>query len=220
MFSICFPLFSTCFPMSPLCFSCLHKFSHVSTLFSMFSTLFSHVYTMFSPCFHMFSHVFHFYLTLIHQSNFDRGLSRGVSANRRQGTQVARPAIRNDNSGSQESRVHRRTICPRPGLVILLPRPIILVLVVVEVATVVVAAVGRRSGIESRRVSTPGLEVRVAQAGVIAGSDVVHDALESPASPPEPTAGLVEVRRRRAILLVPGERPLTPIDEEGVPSQR
>ena len=90
-------------------------------------------------------------------------------------------------------------------LVILLPRPIILVLVVVIVA----AVVGRRS---------PGLEVWIAQAGVIAGRDVVHDALESPAAPPQPTAGLVEVRRRRAILLVPGERPLTPIDEEGVPS--
>ena len=61
--------------------------------------------------------------------------------------------------------------------------------------------------------------MRVAQAGVIAGRDVVHDAPESPAAPPQPTAGLVEVRRRRAILLVPGERPLTPIDEEGVPSR-
>ena len=53
--------------------------------------------------------------------------------------------------------------------------------------------------------STPGLDVRVAQAGVIAGRDVVHDALESPATTPQPTAGLVEVRRRRAVLLVPGE---------------
>ena len=61
--------------------------------------------------------------------------------------------------------------------------------------------------------------MRVAQAGVIAGLDVVHDALKSPATPPQPTAGLVEVLRRRAILLVPSERPLTPIDEEGVPSQ-
>ena len=86
-------------------------------------------------------------------------------------------------------------------------------LVVVEVAAVIVAVVGRRSGTVSP------LQVRVAQAGVIAGSDVVHDALESPASPPEPTSDLVEVRRRRAILLVPGERPLTPIDEEGVPSR-
>ena len=60
-----------------------------------------------------------------------------------------------------------------------------LVLVVVEVAAIVVAAVGRQSGIEPRRVGTPGLEVRVAQAGVIASSDVVRDALESPTSPPE-----------------------------------
>src|SRR5664279_2624414 len=59
-------------------------------------SLFSHIFT----CFHLV------------QTNFDRGLSRGVSANRRRGTQVARPAIRNDNSGSQESWVHRRTICP------------------------------------------------------------------------------------------------------------
>ena len=34
--------------------------------------------------------------------------------------------------------------------------------------------------------STPGLDLRVAQAGVIAGRDVVHNALESPASPPQP----------------------------------
>ena len=58
--------------------------------------------------------------------------------------------------------------------------------------------------------------MRVAQAGVIAGRDVVHDPLESPAGPPQPTAGLVEVRRTRAVLLVPGERLLTPFDEEGV----
>ena len=46
-----------------------------------------------------------------------------------------------------------------------------------------------------------------------------YDALESPAAPPQATAGLVEVRRRRAVPLVQGERPLTPIDEEGVPSR-
>jgi len=60
--------------------------------------------------------------------------------------------------------------------------------------------------------------LRVAQAGVITGRDVVHDPLESPAGPPQPTAGLVEVRRTRAVLLVPGERLLTPFDEEGIPS--
>ena len=58
--------------------------------------------------------------------------------------------------------------------------------------------------------------MRVAPEGVIAGLDVFHDALESPATPPQLTAGLVEVRMRWAILLVPGEHPLTPIDEEGV----
>jgi hypothetical protein len=40
-----------------------------------------------------------------------------------------------------------------------------------------------------------------------------------PSVPPQPTAGLVEVRTRRAILLVPGKRTLTPIDEEGIPSR-
>ena len=97
MFSICFPLFSPYFRMSPLCFSCFHL---VFTSFRMFPLCF--------PCY--IARV-HFYLTLIHQTNFDRGLSRGVLANRRRRTQVARPAIRN-NSGSQESWVHRRTICP------------------------------------------------------------------------------------------------------------
>ena len=87
--------------------------------------------------------------------------------------------VRNDNSGSFVLTI----------LVILLPRPIILVLVVV----VVVAVIGRHSWLQPRRVSTPGLDVRVAQAGVIIGRDVVHDALESPATPPQPTAGLVEV---------------------------
>lgn len=104
-------------------------------------------------------------------------------------------------------------------LVILLPSPINIVPVVVVVAAVVVAVVVRPSRLEPRRVGTRGLDVRVAQAGVIAGRDVGHDALESPAAPPQPTAGLVEVRRRRAVLLMPGERPLTPIDEEGVPSR-
>ena len=66
--------------------------------------------------------------------------------------------------------------------------------------------------------------MRVAQAGVIAGRDIVHDALESPAAPPQPTAGLIEVRRRRTVLLVPGERPLMSthasilVDSVGPPS--
>ena len=64
------------------------------------------------------------------------------------------------------------------------------------------------------------MDLRVAQAGVRVGGRVVgHDALESPAAPPQPTAGLVEVRRRWAVLLVPGEGPLTPIHEEGFPSR-
>ena len=86
--------------------------------------------------------------------------------------------VRNDNGGSFVLTI----------LVILLPRPIILVLVIV-----VVVVIGRRSWLQPRRVSTPGLDVRVAQAGVIAGRDVVHDALESPATPPQLTAGLIEV---------------------------
>ena len=90
---------------------------------------------------------------------------------------------------------------------------------IVLVVVVVVAVIGRRSRREPRRGRMPGLNLRVAQAGVIAPRDVVHDALESPAAPPQPTAGLVEVRRRRAVPLVQGERPLTPIDEEGVPSR-
>ena len=62
--------------------------------------------------------------------------------------------------------------------------------------------------------------MRVAQVGVRVGGRVVgHDALESPAAPSQPTAGLVEVRRRWALLLVPGECPLTPIHEEGFPSR-
>src|SRR3954468_13765236 len=65
-----------------------------------------------------------------------------------------------------------------------------------------------------------GLDLRVAQAGVRVGGRVIgHDALESLATPPQPTAGLVEVRRRWAVLLVPGERPLTPILEEVFPSR-
>ena len=92
--------------------------------------------------------------------------------------------IRNDKSGSFVLTI----------LVILLTRPIILVLVIV-----VVAVIGRRSWLPPRRVSTPGLDLRVAHAGVIAGPDVVHNALESSASPPQLTAGLVEVRRRRAV---------------------
>ena len=62
--------------------------------------------------------------------------------------------------------------------------------------------------------------MRVAHAGARVGGRVVgHDALESPTAPPQPMASLVEVRRRWAILLVPGERPLTPIHEEGFPSR-
>ena len=61
--------------------------------------------------------------------------------------------------------------------------------------------------------------MRVAQAGVITGRDVVHDALESPAAQPQPTTCLVKVQRRQAVPLVPGERPVTPIGEEGVPSR-
>ena len=117
--------------------------------------------------------------------------------------------VRNDNTGSVVLTM----------LVILLPRPIILVLIVAVIVVVAVIVLIRRSWLEPRRVSTPELHVRVAQAGVIAGRDVVHNSLESPASPPHLTAGLVEVRRRRAVPLVPGERPLTPIDEEGVPSR-
>ena len=64
-----------------------------------------------------------------------------------------------------------------------------------------------------------GLDLRVPQAGVIAGRVVGHDTLESPAVPPQPTAGLLEVRRRWAILFVPSECPLMPIDEEGFPSR-
>ena len=85
--------------------------------------------------------------------------------------------VRNDNSGSFFLTI----------LVILLPRLIVLILVVVGV----VAVIGRRSWLQPRRVSTPGLDVRVAQAGVIAGHDKVHDALESPATPPQLTAVLL-----------------------------
>ena len=64
--------------------------------------------------------------------------------------------VRNDNSGSFVLTI----------LVILLPRPIILVLVVV-----IVAFIGRCSWLQPRQVSTPRLDVRVAQAGVITGRD-------------------------------------------------
>src|SRR3954462_10928931 len=68
--------------------------------------------------------------------------------------------------------------------------------------------------------STSGLDLRVARAGArVAGRVIGHDALDSPTAPPQTTADLVEVRRRWAILLVPGERPLTPIHEEGFPSR-
>ena len=108
--------------------------------------------------------------------------------------------------------------------VILVPSPIDVATVVVVVADLVVAGIGvavvepRRvstRGLEPRRVSTRGLGLRVAQPGATVG----HDALESPAAPPQPTAGLVEVRTRWAVLLVPSKRTLTPIDEEGVPSR-
>ena len=79
--------------------------------------------------------------------------------------------VRNDNSGSFVLTI----------LVILLPRPIILILVII---IVVVTVIVRRSWLQPRRVGTPGLDVRVAQAGITAGRDVVHDALESPATPP------------------------------------
>jgi hypothetical protein len=98
--------------------------------------------------------------------------------------------------------------------VIVVPSPINITTVVVVVANVVVAGIGV-AVVEPRRVSTRGLRLRVAQAGATVG----HDALESLAAPPQPTAGLVEVRTRRAILLVPGKRTLTPIDEEAVPSR-
>ena len=98
--------------------------------------------------------------------------------------------------------------------IIVVPSPIIVATVVIIVADVIVASIGV-AVVEPRRVSTRGLGLRVAQAGATIG----QDALESPAAPPHPTAGLVEVRRRRAVLLVPGNRPLTPIDEEAVPSR-
>jgi hypothetical protein len=64
-------------------------------------------------------------------------------------------------------------------------------------------------------VSTRGLRLRVA----LVGATVGHDALESPAAPPQPMVGLVEVRTRQAVLLMPAKRTLTPIDEEGIPSR-
>jgi hypothetical protein len=86
--------------------------------------------------------------------------------------------------------------------------------VVVVVVDVVNAGIGV-AVVEPRRVSTRGLRLRAAQAGATVG----HDALESPAAPPQPTARLVEVQTRWAVLLVPGKRTLTPIDEEAVPSR-
>src|SRR3954471_3688900 len=69
--------------------------------------------------------------------------------------------------------------------------------------------------------STSGLDLSVAKAGArVEGRVVGHDALESPTTPPQPMAGLVEVWRRWAVLLVPGERPLMPIHEEGFPSRK
>jgi hypothetical protein len=94
------------------------------------------------------------------------------------------------------------------------PSPINVTTVVIVVADIVVAGIGVMV-IEPRRVSTRGLRLRVAQAGATVG----RDALESPATPPQPTTGLVEVRTRWAVLLVPGKRTLMPIDEEGVPSR-
>jgi hypothetical protein len=95
-----------------------------------------------------------------------------------------------------------------------MPSPLNIATVVVIVANVVVAGIGV-AVVEPRRVSTCGLRLRVAQAGAMLG----HDALESPAVPPQPMAGLIEVRTRRAVLLVPGKSTLTPIDEEGIPSR-
>ena len=98
--------------------------------------------------------------------------------------------------------------------VIVVPSPINVATVVIVVADVIFASIGV-AVVEPRRVSTLGLGLRVAQAGATVG----HDALESRAAPPQPTAGLVEVRTRRAVLLVPGKRTHTPIDEEAVPSR-
>jgi hypothetical protein len=97
---------------------------------------------------------------------------------------------------------------------IVVSSPINIAIVVIVVVDVVIAGIGV-AVVEPRRVSTRGLRLRVAQAGAIVG----HDALESPATRPQPTAGLVEVRTRRAILLVPSKCTLTPIDEEAVPSR-
>jgi hypothetical protein len=98
--------------------------------------------------------------------------------------------------------------------VIVVPSPINVATVVVVVTDVVIAGIGVAI-VEPRRVSTRGLRLRVAQAGATVG----HDALESPAAPPQPMAGLVEVRMRRAVLLMPGKCTLTPIDEEAVSSR-
>jgi hypothetical protein len=99
--------------------------------------------------------------------------------------------------------------------VIVVPSPINIATIVVVVVDVVVAGIDIGvTVVEPRWVSTRGLRLRVAQAGATVG----HDALESPAEPPQPPAGLIEVRMRWAILLVPGKRTLTPIDEEAVPS--
>jgi hypothetical protein len=98
--------------------------------------------------------------------------------------------------------------------VIVVPSPITIATIVVVVADVIVAGIGV-AVVKPRRVSTRGLRLRVAQAGAMVG----HDALESPAAPPQPMASLVEVRTRQAVLLVPGKHTLTPINEEVIPSR-
>jgi hypothetical protein len=72
--------------------------------------------------------------------------------------------------------------------VIVVPSPINIATVVVVVADVIIAGIGV-AVVKPRRVSTHGLRLRVARAGATVG----HDALESPAAPPQPMAGLVEV---------------------------
>jgi hypothetical protein len=95
-----------------------------------------------------------------------------------------------------------------------MPSPINIAIVVIVVADVVVAGI-EVAVVEPRRVSTRGLRLRVAQAGAMVG----HDTLESPAVPPQLTVDLIEVRMRRAVLLVPGKHTLMPIDEEGISSR-
>ena len=67
----------------------------------------------------------------------------------------------------------------------LLPTPVILATVVVVLAAAVIAVVVGVAVIEPLRLSTRGLDLRVAQTGVRVGGSVIgHDALESPTAPP------------------------------------